>query len=297
MRGMRREAGFVLPMSLIVLTLLTLLGLGLYFVSRAGVQTSAAAQRATQGFYFAEAGIHYLAWALNHDAELDSYSPGGTYQTSFGEPPFPSNAGSVGDYSELFAYPWYPGPTTIASSGAGKKGQLMYFDNTPMQDRAVCVESSASFSNCIDFSLPPDQRVMPLMDGISARLPRYIKLEMNSSGVISASIPRLPHRSPPVVGEDVPNNGAVVWLTAGTASRDIEIFALDPSSLYGGTQPTACAGGSLPSCPCNAADAAFVQAQACDAHTGQWLNSYGLVAYAIGYVDGHPVSILRAVIM
>jgi len=284
-------------MALIILTLLTLLGLGLYYVNRAGVQTSAAAQRSTQGFYFAEAGIHYLAWALNHDAELDSYDAGGTYQTFFAEPAFPANASSVGDYTELFAYPWYPGPTTIGDSGAGMQGQLMYFDNTPMQDRAICVESAASFSNCIDFSLPADQRVMPLMEDISTRLPRYIKLEMSDTGAITPSIPSLPHRSPPVVGQDVPNNGAIVWLTAGTASRDIEIFALDPSSLYGGTAPSACTGGSLPSCPCNAADAAFAQAQACDAHTGQWLSSFGLVAYAIGYVDGHPVAILRAVIM
>ncbi len=292
------QRGFVLPMALIVLTLLTLLALTLYFSGRSGIQTSATAQRSTQAFYFAEAGINYMTWALNNDADFDSFNAGGAYAFSASEPTFPANAAQVGDYTELLAYLWYPGPAIISDTqAAGKSGQMLYFDNTPMGSRYICAENAANFPNCIDFSLPASQRVSPVMANISTHLPRYIKLEMTADGTISPSIPKLPHRTPPVVGEDVPKNGAIVWLTAGTASKDIELFPLDPSDLYGGTNPALCLGGLLPSCPCNRADAAYTTAQACDANTGNWLASYGLVAYAIGYVDGRPTAIVRAVVM
>jgi len=292
------QRGFVLPMALIVLTLLTLLALALYFVSRSGIQTSGTAQRSTQAFYFAEAGINYITWALNNDADFDSFNAGGTYEFSALEPTFPANAAQVGDYSELLAYLWYPGPAVVSDTqAAGKSGQMLYFDNTPMASRYICAENAAKFPNCIDFSLPASQRVSPVMERISTHLPRYIKLEMTADGKILPSIPALPHRSPPVTGEDVPNNGAIVWLTAGTASKDIELFPLDPSDLYGGTKPALCLGGSLPSCPCNKADAAYATAQACDANARTWLTSYGLVAYAVGYVDGKPTVLVRAVVM
>ncbi len=294
-----RQRGFVLPMALVVLSLLTLLATAMYFVSRTSIETSHAAVRSTQAYYFAEAGLNYLAWALNNDADFDSYASAQPHSFSASEPAVPPQAGDVGDYSEWLAYPWYPGPTLVSDQDPlGKSGQILYLDNRPLGQRYLCAESAVRFPNCIDFSLPASQRFRPEMQDISSRLPRYIRLDMKSDGSIVPSIPRLPHRKPAVVGEDVPYNGAIVWLTAGDANRDIEIFPLDPHkpSLYGGLPPESCTGNSLPACPCDKNAPGFATAQACDANTGQWLREYGLVAYAIGYVRGEPAAILRSVI-
>ena len=297
----KSQAGFILPMALVVLAMLSLGAVAMYWTGRAGDAASRADSRSVQGYYYAEAAVHYMTWALAADAELDSpASAAGGFSAA--EPKFPTNAAQVGDYREWMAYRWYPGPTVISDTNPlGKAGQIMYFDNTPMAQRAICMEQASKFPNCIDPTLPPDKQVRPRMEGISARLPRYIKLEIAADGTVAPSIPRLPHAKPPVIGQDVPRNGAIVWLTAGTAQRDIEIYPLDPynppgpaTSLYGGRPPSACAGGALPSCPCNSRDPAFATAQACDANSGKWLATYGLVVYAIGYVQGHPAALVRA---
>ena len=186
----------------------------------------------------------------------------------------------------------------------GVVGQVMYFDNSPMGSRELCLEDATVFPNCIDVNLSPSDRVEPVMYHISTRLPRYIKLDIASDGTITPSIPPLPHQNPPVVGQDIPQNGAIVWLTAAEADpnkpdRDIEIYPLDP---LGSPKPTSCVGGSLPNCPCDSAAASFATAQACDANydpatnPGGWLRSYGIAAYAIGYVNGKPRHLLRSVI-
>jgi hypothetical protein len=296
------ERGFVLATSLILLTLLTLFSVAMYFVGRSAIQTSASAQNTTEAYHYAETALYYVAWALHNDAEFDSYQYSGT--SLFSEPPTPTTASTVGDYTEFISYMWYPGPTAISdSSVAGTSGQVRYFDNSPMSSRFVCLQSAATFSNCIDVTLAPSARVEPVMFQISARLPRYIKLEIASTGVITPSIPALSHPSSPVVGTDIPNNGAVVWITAGDindANKDIEIFPLDPANAYGGIAPSACTGGTLPTCPCNknnnASDDNYSTAQACDANTGKWVSSYSIVAYAIGYADGKPMHMIRSII-
>jgi hypothetical protein len=143
------------------------------------------------------------------------------------------------------------------------------------------------------------------MYNISVSLPRYIKLEIASNGVITPSIPALPHQDPPVAGTDIPTNGAVVWITAGDindVNRDIEIFPLDPASEHGGVvAPSVCSDGTLPDCPCDKDndedDDNYSTAQACDANTGKWVSGYSIVAYAIGYADGKPTHMIRATIM
>ncbi len=302
-----QQRGFILVTALIMLSLLTLLSLGMYMSSRSATQTSASAQKNTEAYYYAETAINYISWALNNDAELDDFTYSGTYQAApFGEPNAPSNAAAVGDLTELKSYLWYPGPTGQAgtnavdtNSTAYTSGQLMYFDNSPMGQRYVCMQNASNFPDCIDVTVKPANRAAPVMENISTKLPRYIKLEIASTGVVTPSIPSLPHHNTPVVGEDIPLNGAVVWLTAVGADpdKDIEIFPLDPHSIYGGVQPSACSGGTLPNCPCNSADTSFATAQACDANTRVWLSDYGLAAYAIGYVNGKPSKLLRAVIM
>jgi len=333
------QQGFVLVTALIMLSLLTLMSLAMFYTSRSSIQTSATAQSTTEAYYYAETAVHYISWAMANDAEFDNFTYSGTYQAApFGEPNVPTTAATVGDFKELRTYLWDPGPVGQSGSSAVDtngspytSGQLMYFDNSPLyssatNNRPVCFYSevdpgvgvSLTYSNCIDVLLDPaDSRrlnAQPSMHQISVALPRYIKLEIASTGVVTPSIPSLPHRNPPIAGEDIPNNGAIVWLTAVDATnpdRDIEIFPLDPSGLNGGLSPAACDGGSVTTCPCTApaflpdgtpdpADpnyASYITAQACDANTGQWLSNYGVVAYAIGYVNGKASKLLRAVIM
>lgn len=309
------ERGFVLVTALIMLSLLTLMSLAMFYASRSATQTSATAQNTTEAYYYAETAIHYVSWALANDAEFDSFSYSGAYQAgSFVEPKVPLTAPSVGDFTELRTYLWDPGPTVISKTDPlGSSGQLMYFDNSPLNQRTICFQDAAKFPNCIDVKVAPTSRVKPVMEKISVKLPRYIKLEISSTGVVSPSLPSLPHQNPPVVGEDIPLNGAIIWLTATAAvptgsppsyipdsDKDIEIFPLDPANAYGGISPSTCDGST---CPCTALVPAdpnytdYSHAQACDAKTGQWLSTYGVAAYAIGYVNGKPSKLLRAVIM
>jgi hypothetical protein len=301
------ERGFVLVTSLIMLSLLTLFSVAMYFAGRSAIQTSGSAQQSTEAYYYAETAIQYVAWALRNDAEFDSYEYTGT--SLFPEPNYPVTPNSSwGDYSELTSYLWNPGPTGVAGASAVDTlsttyttGQVLYFDNSPLGNRYICLQDAATFSNCIDVTLAPSARFEPVMYHISTNLPRYIKLEISAAGVVTPSIPALPHANPPVVGVDVPDNGAVVWITAASNSNvnhDQEIFPLDPASAYSGTAPSACAGGTLPSCPCDVANTAgYATAQACDTNTGSWLSSFGIAAYAIGYVNGKPTHMVRAVIM
>lgn len=254
-----RQQGFVLIAALIMMALLTLLSLGLYSQGQVDQQASTAVRTSTQGYYYAETAINYLAWSFRNDAEFDS--------ATFSEPSTPSNAANVGDKTELFADLWNPGPTAYADDTPGSastSGQVMYFDNSPLASRYI-VWPGAN----------------PVMYHISSHLPRYIMLSIASDGTITASIPSLPHPSTPVIGTDVPQNGAVVWLTAGDKSEDIE---LDPTQ-------SACS-GTAPS------DAIACMSSGASGTSASWLSSaYGVVAYAIGYVDGRPTQMIRAVIM
>jgi len=323
----KHDAGFVLPTALLLLTLLTMLATTMYFVSRSSTVTSAAANSSTVAVYYAETAIHYMSWAFAaNDAEFDSFTYTGTYvRAPAAEPLVPAGANTIGDKLELINYLWDPGPTGAAGSLASdnaaptyNSGQVMYFDNSAMASRHLCLESAALFPNCVDITLKKKNRTEPLMYQISAHLPRYIKLDITAGDsstnpvtppAIVVSIPSLPHRNPPVINEDVPRNGAVVWLTAAdpaNSDHDIEIFPLDPVGVYNGISPSACTGGVLPNCPCTAPSplsnqndpnyASFMAAQACDANTGQWLSNYNIVAYAIAYVNGKPSHMLRAII-
>lgn len=344
MHTVQSSRGFVLVTALIMLSLLSLLSLAMFYASRSGSQTSATATTTTEATYYAETAIHYISWALTNDAEFDNATYTGTYQASpFGEPNVaPTDPVTDGDFNELRFYLWDPGPIGVAGSGASDSngsdytsGQLMYFDNSPLGSRYVCMQDAATFPNCIDITVDPKNRVTPVMENISAKLPRYIKLEISDTGVITPSIPKLPHHSSPIAGQDIPNNGAIVWLTAVETSdpdRDIQIYPLDPSTLNGGSKPEVCA--TLGTCPCKApatldplqpyspdpADPQYnfyIAAQACNANPHQsdnpadlnylpttdpnyvspWLPTYGVVAYAIGYVNGKPSHLMRAVIM
>jgi len=313
-----------------MLSLLTLMSLGMYYASKSASQTSAIAKNSTEAYYYTETAINYVSWGLANDAEFDSYNyAAGTYQHgAFNEPPT-INSNIDGDYREWGSYLWHPGPTVKNSDlGNGITGQVKYFDNSPMKDRTICFEDADVFSNCIDVTLSSGDAKRtaadPTMYQISVNLPRYIKLEISPDGSISPSIPKLPHHSSPVPGEDIPVNGAIVWLTAAdpnNPNRDVEIFPLDPAGLYPVLlAPNACAGGTMadtpPACPCDYSTITLSTDVACDAHgnanvnpaspvvggaysapsMGKWIPTYKLVAYAIGYVNGRPSHLIRSVI-
>jgi len=328
------ESGFVLATALLLLSLLTLMSLGMFYSSKSAIKTSATAQSSTEAYYYAETAINYISWGLANDAEFDSYNyTAAAYQHgAFNEPPT-ANANIDGDYREWGSYLWHPGPLVNNSdSGDGATGQIKYFDNSPMDQRALCFEDANIFPNCIDVTLSSRdaKRIAadPSLFQISTRLPRYIKLEIAANGSVTPSIPQMPHRTPPVVGGDIPTNGAIVWITAAdpvNVNRDIEIFPLDPAGLYSGLfAPNACAGGTMADCPCDfdgthgGVAINLATDTACDAHgnasasgilggaydtnntgatnMGKWIPAYALVAYAIGYVNGRPSHLIRSVI-
>jgi len=279
------EDGFVLATSLVLLSLLTLLAVGVMYSGNVALQTSASARDGTEAFYYAETGIHYMAWALNNDAEFDSYAPvvkrtGGPCVDHFCEPPLPPGAvaaSTVGDRYELFANLPDPGPTAISdTSTAGTTGQIMYFDNTPLASRAVCWGGSpgcASKAGTLVF------------DSINQNLPRYIMLEIDTGGNITPTIPALLTTTGPpfhgaAVGTDVPNNGVILWITAGDKNEDAEILSLTDA---------ACLAAGIP-----AGQSCY---QGASATNPTAFPIYGIVAYAIGYVNGKALRMIRAVIM
>ncbi|OIO67787.1 MAG: hypothetical protein COW19_00770 [Zetaproteobacteria bacterium CG12_big_fil_rev_8_21_14_0_65_55_1124] len=276
----KSERGFVLATALIMLSLLSLMAIAMYFTGRASVHVSSGAQHSTEGHYFAETAVNYMIWAMRNDAEFDSFSYGGV--APFGEPPVtPTNAATVGDWSELMDNLSDPGPTAISdSTAAGTSGQVMYYDNSPLY-------LSGTANRAIIWPLPTSggNPVYPTMYNISASLPRFIRLDIDSAGNVTPSIPALPHIASPATdgSDDIPENGAIAWLTTGNSATD---FELDPTLAV-----------------CTALSAAPLGAVACDKGTGNWLlptgtiaagTLHGIVVYAIGYVGGRPSSIIRA---
>ena len=252
----KRNEGFVLVTVLVMLALLTMLGVGMFMASLATQQDSAVAARAAQAGYYAETAIEYMRWAWANDAELD-----------FPVIPHASEDSKLGDRAEWQLAPTNPGPTTIGGTG----GQVMYFDNTPLANRAV------------RWPLPVVGGVTqyPVLRGINARLSTYLRVDIDAKGNITVT-PRkaanaFPHHgAAPKV--DVPKTGAIVWLTAGDANQDLH---LDPTAA-------ACGGVSM-----------LKRGQGCvDGPPGILImpRYYHVIAYAVGYVNGKPMRLVRAVI-
>lgn len=270
------EQGFVLATALVMLSLLTLMAVSMFFTGRTSVLVSSSAQHSTEGHYFAETAVNYMVWAMRNDAEFDSFDYGSG--ALFGEPTATANYATIGDWNELIDNFADPGPTEISdSTAAGRSGQLMYYDNRPIALRAL------------RWPLPVSggEPVYPTLFNISAGLPRYIRLDIEANGDVTPSIPALPHVLSPAMdgSDDIPQNGAVVWLTTGNSAYD---FELDPDL-------SECSG-----------DPVVLGEIACNMDTGTWLRTtgtansadggdlHGVVVYAIGYVGGRPSSIIRA---
>ncbi|MDQ6950934.1 MAG: hypothetical protein Q9M26_04650 [Mariprofundales bacterium] len=240
--------GFVLITVIILLALLTMLGVGQVYRSITNQQESATSVMNTRAVYYAETGISYLEWSWASDADFDAYSAVAG---------MPADDTSNGDREEWLAGVTTPGPTTAT----GVDGKVMYWDNTPMAGRAVCWPNALCNGGN-----------SPTMYHISTKLTRYIKLEINqTTGAITPSIPVVPHADPPVAGTDTPQNGAIVWLTAGDGTTDYEVA----NHL--------CTNGSP--------DQGCFKTTAGSADT-----PYHVIAYSIGYVNGRALHLLRAVI-
>jgi len=272
-----QQKGFILVTALIMLSLLTLLSLGMYMSSRSATKVSASAQKTTEAYYYAETAINYMVWALRNDAEFDSFDfrgapvndPNAVDPTIFTALtiPIPSVSATVGDWNELMSNLTDPGPTAIS----GVSGQVMYFDNTPIASRTVAWPQAAT--------------TPPILYHISTNLPRYIRLDIDAAGIVIPSMPALPHATKPVIGDDIPNNGAVVWMTTGNPTMDFEVGHCT------GTPPSdvlVCDKNPPPNNPSGRLLATGVLT------TGE--DQYGIVVYAIGYVNGKPSHLLRAVI-
>ena len=283
------ERGFVLATALIMLSLLSLMAIAMFFTGRASIHVSSGAQHSTEGHYFAETAVNYMIWAMRNDAEFDSfdYGPGALFtEPAIGSPAATANAVPVGDWTELMDNLSDPGPTAISdSTAAGTSGQIMYYDNTPLNNRTLVWPLPTSGGNT----------VYPTLYNIHTSLPRYIQLDIDANGNVTPSIPALINPSEDVSpyhnAADIPNNGAIAWLTTGNSAED---FQLD-------TTPT------LAACTASASPPPVPSGAVACASTGEWLSTtgatpgttadgtlHGIVVYAIGYVDGRPSSIIRA---
>lgn len=269
----KESQGFVLITVLVLLSLLTVLSIGLYFVTLSTQQDSAVAVKEEQARYYAETGMSYVKWALANDADLDARDV--TTRAQAATPALfvadSVNDPTIGDREEWLAIQSNPGPTSIG----GTDGAIMYFDNSPLDPYAA-----TPIVRAIQFPTPA---AGVTLHQISARLPRYIRIDIGAAGTITSAISPMPHNAVPVAGTDIPlQNGAVVWLTAGDAMRD---FALDPTLA-------ACGGLPLP-----------VGMVACRTGMGpgpavaQPIASYSIVVYSIGYVDGKPLALIRSIAM
>jgi len=234
-----KDKGFVLPTSLVMMLLMTVLSIGVYYGVSVSQSTSASAKSSTEAFYYAETGANYLIWALKNDAEFDSYTytglvdsvaTGGTNRYTFGEPDARpgttlSDPNAVGDYTEWKANKGNPSAEDtveaelVLYAGVGYGGQLKYFDNSALASRPVCHPSSLCGGTA------------PVLDGINIKAPRYIRLDIAADGQITPALPpynstnALHHGS--TVGVDVPLNGAIVWLTGGDSTTDRRLEPID----------------------------------------------------------------------
>jgi len=204
--------GFVLITVLVLLSLLTILSIGLYLMSMSTQQDSAVSVKSTQAGYYAETALSYMQWAWANDADFDA---------NVAPPP---DDKTIGDREEWLARTFDPGPTTIG----GPNGAIMYFDNSPLSSRFVQLTS------------PPG--VGPVMRNISVSLPRYVRVDIAANGAITTAIPAMPHANPPSHDppvKDIPVNGAIVWFTAGSTTTPDVDYELDSTLVT-------CGGGPVP---------------------------------------------------
>ncbi len=269
--------GFALITVLVLLSLLTVLSIGLYIVTLSTQQDSVVTVKEEQARYYAETGMLYVKWALANDADLDAIdvptrTPAATPAMSTA---YSGNDPTIGDREEWVALQSNPGPTSIG----GTDGAIMYFDNSPLASRAIKSPIVGGVT----------------MRNISASLPRYIRVDIGADGAITTAISPMPHNAVPVKGTDIPlKNGSVVWLTAGNATSD---FALDPTlgacaALVPPVNWKACRPAYT-----TPADTTVTPNIPAVTYPAAYIASYSVVIYSVGYVDGKPLALIRSIVM
>ena len=240
-----RESGFVLLTVMVLLSLFTLLAISQLYRSITIQQESRASVQSMQASYYAETAISYLQWGWANDADFDdgSGATGAANDTTRGDREEWLTA--VTDPASVISY-WDNGTT-----GSGTNRSVLW-------DSACLTSSSPSYCS-------------PTLTAISADLDsrlNYIRLEISttvqSDGTNEVTVtPTLEKNGA------LPTNGAIVWVTAGDASRDYHVDnspCTPPATTFGcfnnGTSDTV----------------------------------YHVVAYGLGFVGGKPLHLLRAVI-
>jgi len=316
----KNESGFVLATTLVMLLLMTMLTAAVYVGVNTSQQSSDAAESSTEAFYYAETAANYMGWAILNDAEFDGYDPDvrGTAADPY---TYIIDPVATGDYSEWRANRGNPssdqsvatslGVDVANGSGVTALGQVMYYDNAPLNDRAIALKANVLWTNGAEGS--------PELFGIHTRLPRYIRLDVDAAGNITSSIPAFsaiaPHHGD-VEGVDYPTNGALVWVTGGNRTDDFEIDPIDdyyeplfdviagifdPYGAYTGTVGGDPVGGPYGG-PLTCTTLPTQSSIACSkgllgAGSGTWLTDadYSLVIYAIGYVRGKAQKLVRVI--
>ncbi len=311
------EQGFVLATSLVMLLLLTMLTAAVFISVDASQKSSVAAESSAEAFYYAETAVNYIGWALLNNAEFDSYTyPNpvkSTGEFSF-EEPSPRGVDPVTD-SSVDPYTYLPDPVaagdyaewranrgnpsgdqwvtvTVGGVTTTTYGQLMYYDNAPLDSRMVSLRGGVLFSKAVQGDVT--------MHEIHKELPRYIRLDIDSDGNITPAIPvysaTAPHHGN-VEGVDFPTNGAIVWVTGGNRTDD---HVLDPIDHYASPLVRTSDGvgdpyGNYTALACSTA--ALNGTEIACSTTGAWFtgSDYGLVIYAVGYVGGKARKVIRVV--
>ncbi|MDQ7003884.1 MAG: hypothetical protein Q9N67_02735 [Ghiorsea sp.] len=317
------EKGFILATSLVMMLLMTMLTAAVFISVDASQKSSMSAELSAEAYYYAETATNYMQWSLYNNVEFDSYTypqivrnDGVANLYTFAEPdprgydPYTDpladpyvylpNPLASGDYAEWRANRFNPsGNDAFSFTKAGATvdiyGQLMYYDNSSLASRMVWYRSDDMYSKAVVGQ--------PEMFEIHRYLPRYIMLSIDNYGQITPSMPPVNAASPwhnNVEGVDYPSNGAIVWVTGGNRTDDYEIVpmdvyaapAIDIRSIPFQIDPYAAYIGSL---PCDVY--AMVDADAACLTSGAWVTdiNYGLVIYAIGYVQGKPQRVVRAI--
>ncbi|MDX8380885.1 MAG: hypothetical protein R8M14_02090 [Ghiorsea sp.] len=336
------ESGFVLATSLVMLLLMTMLTAAVFVGVDSSQKSSMAAESSTEAFYYAETAANYMGWAMFNDAEFDSYTYPDAVKSSgefrFEEADVRGTDPALDPLVDPYAYLPVPlakgdflewranrgnpsgdqsvataiGADVLNSLGLTAFGQIMYYDNAPLNSRAIAFKANVLSSNGVAGE--------PELFGIHTSLPRYIRLDIDAAGNITPSIPIysaiVPHHGD-VEGVDYPTNGALVWVTGGNRTDDLEIDPIDdyyeplfnlltgkfdPVGAYTGTIGGFLA-GSLAGGPLTCTSAPTQSSIACSksllggAGTGTWVTDadYGLVIYAIGYVRGRPQKLVRVI--
>ncbi len=171
--------------------------------------------------------------------------------------PLGINYADLGDWTELTGNAFIPGPTTVT----GVDGQVRYFDNRPITPAHYADPSTFPSSFLFIPGTPPEPDFSNLV------MPQHLVIEIDSTGSVSLGTPHLSDTATPL-------NGAAVWLRA--VDRDSTNTIAD------------------------GADMAIVW----DAGASQYsvnpdsfeaVSDYDVAAYALAFVDGKPMRLVRVV--